>query len=112
MTLDEAIQRCDENAREQEDNAILWNTHPAFAEKVQECKNCAKEYRQMAGWLRELKLLKALKSRQNTDLGLILPNGTWVSYELFSGCAFCDRHETCMDAFHSNAVNCNAYGKL
>lgn len=45
------------------------------------------------------------------QVGIRLPSGVLYAPELFAGCLMCDRHETCMDAFHSTAVNCNAYGK-
>lgn len=47
----------------------------------------------------------------NEQVDVQLSNGSLYAPELFNGCLKCDRHETCMDAFHSNAVNCNAYGK-
>ena len=31
---------------------------------------------------------------------------------VYHGCFACDKRETCQDAFWSNAVHCNAYGKL
>lgn len=51
MTLDEAIEHCEEVAEETE------------------CKNCAKEHRQLANWLKELKQL-----RKQTK------TGHWIDY--------------------------------
>lgn len=31
---------------------------------------------------------------------------------VYHGCFACSSRETCPDAFYSNAVHCNAYGKL
>ena len=31
--------------------------------------------------------------------------------ELYKGCLSCDAHNRCYDAFCSNAVSCNSYGK-
>ena len=31
--------------------------------------------------------------------------------KLFNGCSSCKSKDKCEDAFHSNAVHCNAYGK-
>lgn len=39
------------------------------------------------------------------------PDGILYAPELYQGCACCEHHEHCQDAFCSNSVNCGAYGK-
>ena len=55
--------------------------------------------------------IKALKMKEQQELQLQLPNGEVYSPQLYSGCLHCSAHDHCVDAFFSNAVNCNAYGK-
>lgn len=70
MTLDEAIIHCEEKAREQEEDANIWeNTLGVYRRKdyyepstismcekeIKRCKECASEHRQLAGWLKLLK---------------------------------------------------------
>lgn len=57
MTLDEAIKHCEEVAEK-------------YCEKVEEgltaddfCDSCASEHRQLAEWLRELKMFKDLEAQ-------------------------------------------------
>lgn len=53
MTLDEAIKHCEEVAEEQE-----WQAYKSLSRTDDEkmsCLECAKEHRQLAEWLRELK---------------------------------------------------------
>jgi hypothetical protein len=51
MTLDEAIKHCEEVAMDKADLACtLWDSK----EKAR-CEDCAKEHRQLAEWLKELK---------------------------------------------------------
>ena len=69
MTLDEDIKHCNEVAEEQEKAAKEWHENQVrkcelvrFAEMdythENECKECAKEHRQLTEWLRQLKKLK------------------------------------------------------
>lgn len=50
MTIDEAIKYCEEVAEENEKNAKSINNI-----YKKSCLECAKKYRQLAEWLRELK---------------------------------------------------------
>ena len=56
MTIDEAIKHCEEVAEENEQMA----TYNLLCTESQEndCLECAKEHRQLAEWLRELKDLR------------------------------------------------------
>jgi len=55
MTLDEAIKHAEEVAEEKEDEGkLLCQSEAASAG----CLTCAKEHRQLAEWLKELKSLK------------------------------------------------------
>ena len=54
--------------------------------------------------------IQALKMRVNQELQMQLPNGVTYAPKLFNGCAVCDKHKVCFDAFCSNAIHCNAYG--
>ena len=55
MTLDEAIQHCEEVVAEKEDNA-RWELTTTWQN---ECKQCAADHRQLAEWLTELKERRA-----------------------------------------------------
>lgn len=58
MTLDEAIKHCEEVAEEQE-----WQAYKSLSRTDDEkmsCLECAKEHRQLAEWLRELKKYRAI----------------------------------------------------
>lgn len=72
MTLDEAIKHCEEVVREQEEDAGKWeytlgvyrrrdyceqSTIPACEKALKKCKECATEHRQLAEWLKELKII-------------------------------------------------------
>lgn len=52
MTLDEAIKHCEEVAEKQENK---FSISGEFLGNNVDCKKCAKEHRQLAEWLRELK---------------------------------------------------------
>ena len=54
MTLDEAIKHAEEVAEEKEEQA--WEAQ--LQEEYRTCKDCAKEHRQLAEWLKELKQLR------------------------------------------------------
>ena len=69
MTIDEAIQHCEEVAEKQEKESKEWRENQvrkcelfSFAEMdythENECKKCAEEHRQLADWLKELKAYK------------------------------------------------------
>ena len=64
MTLDEAIQHCEEVAKENEE---IYEAHcRIYTREVVEkydttpCKKCAEEHYQLAEWLKELKQFKEL----------------------------------------------------
>ena len=56
MTLDEAIKHCEEVAKEHERHLKVYENidedRPLFKEEENECKECAKEHRQLAEWLK------------------------------------------------------------
>lgn len=53
MTLDEAIEHCEEVAMDNINHAnLLWNT-----KEKERCEDCAKEHRQLAEWLKDYKRL-------------------------------------------------------
>lgn len=64
MTLDEAIKHCEEVAEENE-KTIAYYTIQGDKEWLDECEKdcieCAKEHRQLAEWLKELKELRKNK---------------------------------------------------
>jgi virulence-associated protein VapD len=59
MTLDEAITHCEETATEKEAMAEFYKAFdmdPNMVKKsITECQGCAKEHRQLAEWLKELR---------------------------------------------------------
>lgn len=66
MTLDEAIEYCEEVA-EQNEKDIAYYTIQSDKEWLDECEKdcieCAKEHRQLAKWLRELKNYKYFEDK-------------------------------------------------
>jgi predicted RNase H-like nuclease (RuvC/YqgF family) len=56
LSLDEAIKHCEEVAEEQEKKARKKNDG-TMSTRIK-CEECAKEHRQLAEWLRELKKYK------------------------------------------------------
>ena len=57
--LDEAIQHCLEVADQKEEDAVWWDKayQDGYAsQEAKECKECAEEHRQLAEWLKELKM--------------------------------------------------------
>ena len=65
MNLDEAIQHCEEVARQNEEDAIVYSNCKKYKTNLYEiglaenaekkCCKCAEEHRQLAEWLKELK---------------------------------------------------------
>ena len=104
MTLDEAIKHCEEKARELRTSRAYTDIEGNLR-ATETCEECAREHEQLAEWLTELKLRRA------EQVGIQLPNGILYAPELFNGCSVCDAHKTCLDAFCSNAINCNGYWK-
>lgn len=73
MTLDEAIQHCEEVAEENEE---IYEAHcRIYSKEVVErypsppCKKCADEHRQLAEWLKELKAYRELIGKTEEALG-------------------------------------------
>lgn len=60
MTLDEAIKHAEEVAEKYERHLKVYENmgDDLFREEENECKDCADEHRQLAGWLKELKELR------------------------------------------------------
>ena len=55
MTLDEAIKHCEEVAEEKDKSVELYKAVKATEGLITKCEDCAKEHRQLAEWLKELK---------------------------------------------------------
>ena len=58
MTLDEAIKHCEEVAEEKDKSVELYKAVKATEGLITKCEDCAKEHRQLAEWLMELKAYK------------------------------------------------------
>ena len=56
MTLEEAIQYCTEIAEEEDQKIKRWNGDYPHLKKIDSCGKCASEHRQLAEWLKELKM--------------------------------------------------------
>lgn len=66
MTLDEAIKHCEEVAyqKDLESGFDTDNERYAMTDKEKtDCKECAKEHRQLAEWLKELRVFKARRGQ-------------------------------------------------
>ena len=57
LTLDEAIKHCEEVAEDKKAQAWEAQLQEEYG-KVKSCKECAKEHKQLAEWLKELKQFK------------------------------------------------------
>lgn len=55
LDLESAIKHCEEVA---EENQAVVDSCDYYGENMAKCEECAKEHRQLATWLRELKQLK------------------------------------------------------
>ena len=75
MTLDEAIKHAEEVAEKFESLHERYENMDEdrllFRVEENECKNCAKEHRQLANWLKELKQLRKQKPCEDIEI----PNG-------------------------------------
>jgi hypothetical protein len=58
MNIEEAIKHCEEVAEAEEQKYKEWKGDYSHLQKIDSCKECASEHRQLANWLRELKALK------------------------------------------------------
>ena len=63
MTLDEAIKHANEVA---EENQAIVDSCDYYGENMAKCEECAKEHRQLAEWLKELKAYRN-KSQESDD---------------------------------------------
>ena len=61
MTLDEAIKHCEEVAESEEQKYKDWKGDYPHLKKIDSCLECAKEHRQLAEWLRELKAYEKVR---------------------------------------------------
>lgn len=57
MTIDEAIKHCEEVAELNEECTRIYDEHGRTMESFS-CKECATEHRQLAKWLKELKVYR------------------------------------------------------
>ena len=75
MTLDEAIKHAEEVAEKFESLHERYKNMDEdrllFRVEENECKNCAKEHRQLANWLKELKQLREQELCEDIEI----PNG-------------------------------------
>lgn len=55
MNIDEAIKHCEEVAETEEQKLKDWKGDYSHLQKIDSCKECASEHRQLADWLKELK---------------------------------------------------------
>lgn len=59
MTLDEAIEHCEDTAAVKDAMAKFYRSffgdYNAFEKQITECQDCAREHRQLAEWLKELR---------------------------------------------------------
>lgn len=53
--LDEAIQHCEEKAKDQRWQAEVWEKNSDYSNTAAECLACAEEHEQLAEWLTQLK---------------------------------------------------------
>ena len=62
MTIDEAIARCEKTAIEKETRAEFYKAFARGSDMIviSKWQECAKEHRQLAEWLRELKMYKGV----------------------------------------------------
>ena len=61
MNLDEAIEHAEEVAESLEDEGTL-EMNLKFGNTREQCLECAKEHRQLAAWLKELKRLQSIST--------------------------------------------------
>lgn len=65
MTLEEAIKYCIEIAEEEDQKIKKWNGDYPHLKKIDSCEKYATEHRQLADWLKELKMWR--EGRLTTD---------------------------------------------
>ena len=67
MTIDDAIYLIQEKANEQKDRAILYDTHPALLDRVEDYKASAENYEQIVTWLKHYKEILAILAERKRD---------------------------------------------
>jgi hypothetical protein len=58
LDLESAIKHCEEVAKAEEQKYKEWKDDYSHLKKIDSCLECAKEHRQLAEWLRQLKEYK------------------------------------------------------
>lgn len=112
MTLDEAIKHAEEVAEEYDRKLKVYENidedRPLFTEEETECRLCAEEHRQLAEWLKELRVFKSRR-------------GQWIRMSDLSEqeddrykCSHCENvihHKSKMDlyTFNSWCGRCGSY---
>lgn len=64
MTIDEAIKHCEEVA---EENQAIVDSCDYYGKNMAKCEECAKEHRQLATWLRELKAYRNKSQERDNE---------------------------------------------
>ena len=78
MTLDEAIKRCEEKAKELRQKAIVdYENDKTTLSEFADCRECAREYEQLATWLKELKTRRENDNNYGNEDGATLASGGW-----------------------------------
>ena len=89
MTLIEAIQHCEEKAKELREKAIVdYENNKTTLAEFADCRECASEHEQLAEWLKELKTLREVH-------GKVYRNEK------------CDRAGKCIDYIGYHCAGCN-----
>lgn len=97
MTLDEAIQHCEEKAKELRETAIndFYNNKTTLGEMA-ECRECAAEHAQLAAWLTDYKRINEglmftgrRSGKRQAMLNYLRPQGEWIIENEYKVCPFC-----------------------
>lgn len=69
MSIDEAIAHAEEVAKKYERHLKIYENmdDDLFRVEKNECKNCAKEHRQLAEWLKELRVYRKMYREEHED---------------------------------------------
>lgn len=63
LDLEAAIKHCEEVAEAEEQKYKEWKGDYSHLKKIDSCLECAKEHRQLAEWLRELKAYREAREK-------------------------------------------------
>ena len=75
MTLEEAIEHAEKVAEENEKISLYTPVEYIPADlSIEQCQNCADDHRQLAEWLKELKVVKDLIKQHDEDS---MPEDFW-----------------------------------